>query len=496
MTDNPPRKGFDISQALKPAKAVLPGIGEVAVRIRTVSFLKWFGDGERARRWQDGAEFLRILLRERVALPDNLEEADGPGLNAAIVDALDTDQLEAVAEQLLLAAGPVFRSLGARRKRDAEQGQIPELAGTGDEGKPSERLLAGARRYQLDFEAGQKDAARRLTETLGVGSVIRELDRHNKLTQLSRGLDSINLGTIGQTRFEHLARGDRFGRAFREHDTLSKLFAANSQIGTIGNLSKYLGLNRMDSDRWTEVSRMLGLGIPSSVLAAAQGLTASSVLTPFEHEAAAMYRPGYQSIASLALDGEIGRGAASDLLLEYDADRSEAPFFNSVLDTIEALDDDETTPAERIALLETVVRLIRGAGSWATSPVDRNAIIGLIGVLVGILALYPELIPFRGKPEPNKEIVAATAEIKALREDLAASRDAEPRQHIRYVHGRANLRVAPERHGLVIRIVYSDQWVEVREGRGDWARVAVYDYSSDAPVEGWIHRRNLRLVPE
>lgn len=496
MTDDPPRKGFDISQVLKPAKAVLPGIGEVSVRIRTVSFLKWFGEGERTHRWQDGAEFLRILLRERVAPPEDIEEKDKAGLDSAVVDTLDSDRLEAIAEQLLVAATPIFRSLGASRKRDAEKRSAPEPVETGDQEKPSERFLAGARRYHLDYETGQKNAARRITETLGIGSVMSELNRHNKLMQLSRGLDSLNLGTIGQTRLEHLASGDLLGRAFREQTTIGKLFAAGSQFDTIGNLSKVLGLTQMDRERWTSASRILGLGISSSVLAAAQGLTASSMLSQFEREAAAMYRPGYQSLASLALEGEIARGAASDLLHQYDAGTGEAPLFDSVLNAIEALDDVEAPPEDRLAVLESAIDLIRGASGWAKSEIQKAGVVALIALVASILSLYPDLVPFRDDAEPNKEIVAATAEIRALREHLSASRDEGSHKHIRYIHGRANLRVTPERQGLVIRIVYPDQWVEVRDARGDWARVAVYDYASDAPVEGWIYRGNLRVGPE
>ena len=48
----------------------------------------------------------------------------------------------------------------------------------------------------------------------------------------------------------------------------------------------------------------------------------------------------------------------------------------------------------------------------------------------------------------------------------------------------------------MLRIVFPDQWVDVREARGEWAWVAVYDYASDAPVEGWISRRNLFHTPQ
>ncbi|MDV3458210.1 SH3 domain-containing protein [Sphingomonas sp. HF-S4] len=494
--DVSPKKSFDISQALKPAKAVLPGIGEVSVRIRTVSFLKWFGEGERRRRWADGADFLRVLLRERVAPPEDVEEADKPGLDAAFVEELDSGQLETIAEQLLVAATPIFRSLGASRKKGANTEGSADTVGSDGEGRPTDRLLVGARRYLLDFETGQKEAASRITQSLGVGSVMRELHRYNRLAELGRTVDRLSLGMIEQTRLEQLARGDAFGRAFGEHDTISKLFAATAQIGTIGNLSKLLGLTQMDRDRWISASRLLGLGISSSVLAAAQGLTASSMMSQFEREAAAMYRPGYQSLASLALEGEIARGAASDLLHEYDTERREAPLFDAVLDAIETLDDDEASPAERLALLETVIGLIRGAAGWARSEVQKAGVVSLIAAVAAILALYPDLIPWRGEAEPNKEMVEAVAEIKGLRADFEAARDVGDRKHIRYVHGRANLRAAPERQGLVIRIVYPDQWVEVRDARGDWARVAVYDYSSDAPAEGWIHRGNLRVAPE
>ena len=82
-------------------------------------------------------------------------------------------------------------------------------------------------------------------------------------------------------------------------------------------------------------------------------------------------------------------------------------------------------------------------------------------------------------------------EIRVAADD-AARRDGDRERHIRYIDRPAPLRVEPDAHAHLVRTVYPDQLLRVRDTRGSWAYVDVYDYASDQPISGWISRARLR----
>jgi len=499
MTGKTPPKPFDITTALKPPTALLPGIGTVSLRVRTVSFLQWFAKGDKAGRWADGLAFVRALLLERVAPPEPEEGEDIAGLPLNLVDTLSAAELETIAGELIDKAAPIFASL--RPRKDAE---APESSGEDDfetqdppDGIPaSDRLLAGARAYRADYDASQEGMMARLAEAGGATSLARHLPMLNPLSDIQSALGVQKMSYLAQ-QVELASRGFLGSSPFRDVDALRELLPRMRAANAIADLTSGLKVASMDRGLWTSANKMLDLGLSKAVLDAVLGIReAPDLVSEIELKVAAMLRPGYQSIASLALNGTIAQGAASDLLRVYGAPPTDAPIFASVLDAVAALDDPEATESQRLALLHRLIGLFSRTANWVHGEIDLAALLALVAAVASVLALYPELVPFRKDPKPSPEMIEAVNEIKGLRSDMKAARDAGSRTQIRYVHGKANLRAEPEGGGLLLRIVYPDQWVEIRDTRGDWARVAVYDYASDAPIEGWMSRRTLHVDPD
>lgn len=488
MPDAPTSKPFDISQALRPARAGLPGAGEVRVDIRNVSFLRWFGNGERRRRWDDGPAFLRMLLTDRAALST---EGDAPPIDPAVIEAIDADGLETVALQLLVDAGPVFGSLSRRAGRTGVSTFATDDPATTV--RATERLLIGARAYLTDFETGQERMSKQLNEVLGGESITRQMTLLQEANAARRMLNPLGAGIVSN--FHQIAKGDVVGSKLLEL-ARSGSFASHGLLASLGVAPNMVGSTLLGQRQWSSINDMLGLGISKSILAATQGLDTSSILSQIDRRAAAMFRPGFQSIAALALGGDVERGAASALLSEYDTFEAGGPVFGSVLAAVAALDDEEAPPADRLALLQSIIAFVSDAMSWAKTEVDKAGLFSILGAVAAILTLYPELNPWHTPEKPSAEVVRATSEIRALRTELHASRLADEHKHIRYLRDCANLRASPDRNGVLLRVVYPDQLVNVHDTRGDWARVTVYDYASDSPIEGWMNRRNLRASPQ
>lgn len=489
----------DIAKLLKPLSVDLPGIGPVVLRVGTVGFLAWFGDAEKAGRWHDAGAFLHAFLRERVGPPEDEENDLGPTLELTTLDALDADQLEAIAETLLHRMEPMFSLV---RDEEAEVGESTPLLELSTDGlaPAAGRLLSAVRGYDRNSKASHQRMLDRLTTTFELGTVAREMSRYQKLLAMQRDYQKL---IARQDDIEKLTRGAstlaQIGRLYSEGRIGGalhpKLGVTIPNFAAIGAMPQLLGIGALQTSLWPTANKLLGLGISDTVLKTAMGLSGlSDFASSTERAAAALFRAGYGTVASMAVEGAVAAGAASDLLAAYDLPVGDASTLLAVRGAVTVLDNPDASDADRLSRLEVILRFFAPALHYTRAEFEKAGLIALLSLAIAILTAYPTLQAMLDEAPPNKEMREAVDQLKALRGDLENAQHAPQETRIRYVHGRVNLRAEPRRDGLVLRFVYPDQWVEIRDTQGDWAWVAVYDYASDASLEGWIYRANLHRV--
>lgn len=255
-----------------------------------------------------------------------------------------------------------------------------------------------------------------------------------------------------------------------------------------------------DHSRWAQiVNGRFNLGIDPKVFRVATGF---DVLEPLIGSVAAaklagMARPGFQAVAELALHGLTGQSVSADALQAYDAPNADAPFLAAVIESISVFDDAGISNAERAEVLQRLILAFERARAFLSAEYQKAGLLEAIGLAVASLALALQLIEMNSGPPPV-ELQEANSHLAAILTELQSSRDGEASgsRSIRFVRQVTHLRAEPHRDGLVVRLVYPDQWVRVIDTNGEWARVEVFDYRSDAGIEGWINRRNLRMKPE
>lgn len=532
--EKPTKKTFDLAAALRPLAVDIEGLGEVRLSLRSTSFLEWLKEGEKRGRWTGTHEFVRNLIRER-----SEEGGEHPAVDAKKLAGLNGGELDAAADAIVEKAGAIFTSFASRgRKRSDPPPDDPLPPLDGETG--SERLYRLAKHYRDDYDAYNRrlfedmkrtidplgelrnslgafdrlpkligateefrklvtpsfvERQRSIAEQLGATGVYRDMER-NRLAIASAG-DLLNRQTLVD---EHRAIAAQLADAFSPLRTVRE---AMQGLSIAGDLARKLDLGSIAADRaaWAKlVSSQFALGITPDVISAMSGIQESAsaiAASTVAAQAAALLRPGYRSAATLALEGIIGRGVTADLLHDYDnADRDRAPFFASVIESVSVLDDPDATEAEQISALQRLIVAFEAIRGFLKAEYQKAGIVAVLALAVAVYSALPDNCPT--PIQQPLEIRQAAEQIKAMSADLRLERERadERRNRIRYVRGPVNLRAEPHRGGLVIRLVYPDQWVQVLETKGEWARVEVFDYRSDAGIEGWINRRNLRATPD
>ena len=273
-----------------------------------------------------------------------------------------------------------------------------------------------------------------------------------------------------------------------ELSSLSSVARAFAPIGRFDNL--------FSATKWArELGKGFDIGISRSILDAAYRKTAMAAVGSSDSLSfARMVSPGFGILSSLGLSGAVARGAVADLLQHYD-ESNRAVVFGAVAEAIEVLDRAEQPLDELVPGIERAWHAITLALNALpkSDVVGRKALYALIILLLTVytaVSSYATLVIQRAGPTAI-QIEKLMADVDASRAD-ADARHADDREHVRYLGARAPLRTAPNGHATMIRVVYPDQLVRVREAQGDWAYVEVYDYQSDQPISGWINRRHLR----
>jgi hypothetical protein len=258
------------------------------------------------------------------------------------------------------------------------------------------------------------------------------------------------------------------------------------------------------------IGRQFDIRLPAATLAAMSALTTSSVIADAVR-AHSFFPPGFQMAAALGLENSVARGLAADVLRYYDTPVLNAPVFAEVRESTAIVDAGTLAEPEAISFLQHVAGWLMSAIRAEPDIIRRNGLLSallfvmaVIGCYTGIaalvvgqhsLAVAEESLAAAKAGPTHDDVEALIKETRAVREAVKAGQHGEADAHdrIRYVYDRTPLRTEPHPHGLVLRLLYPDQLLRVIEERGNWVQVEAFDYSTDAPIRGWVNRRRLRL---
>jgi hypothetical protein len=441
-------------------------------------------------------------------------DAPDPELQAA--RALTREQAEVAAREILKAAAPLlaprkFIDPKTRKLREFRADDLDPLELI--EGESScERLYRLARSKLAYHQARSREMLEQLKVEQGLRGLAFPSDRLAVLAKATSAYDRVlrdiarPYSTLGRSpslrSFEKLAMATALDEHMRLARQLSTPYSPLSQIrNTVDKIvglkpmSPMLGATRFlnEAASWDRILKDQ-FGFVGTLSRSSASLTRASSGTARAAELAVL-NPGFRAVAMLGIEGVIARGAAADILAHYEDRSGEATSpFSSTLAGITIIDTAEEDPAAAAGALEAAWAILLGMLDWVKDEVQRAGLIALLALLVAVHADWVAMQPQETSgPVPGK-IDTLTSEVTALRMDIAA-RSAQADNGLRYVHAPAPLRADPNGKALLIRLIYPDQILRLIERNGDWAKVEAYDYPSDQPVRGWVHRRNLRRLP-
>ncbi|WP_420143972.1 hypothetical protein [Sphingobium sp.] len=280
----------------------------------------------------------------------------------------------------------------------------------------------------------------------------------------------------------------------------SKLHRLSSVIGD--TLAKHYDdlwadHNRFGSALYTAKAFGLGLGraqldVLSGAITGAlplDTLSATGILKKF-------FEPGFRSAAALGISGAAGQGLVSDVLRSYDKSAAiEAALFSAVVDSVHVIGDPGASAGEVGNALHIVIAAIESLRQYVRKEYEKAGLIATLALIASLVAIWISLNPDHSSEiSMLKEVREANQQLGSIRNELRDDVTRTASSQIRYVHAATPLRTSPGREGLIIRRVYPDQWLRVLESKGDWAHVEVFDYQSDASIDGWMHRSHLRRL--
>jgi hypothetical protein len=491
-----------------------PGIGAVRVSLYTVGFLRWYNEREAAGGWRDAEAFVRRLLKDR-AVPQG---GDAKKLDPTAVDRMSHEDVEAVATAALDQAQPAS---GADRR-------LSDGAESDDGTRPaSMRLLSLVRARAERSNAQTLETAAKIKkqmDSLAIGrSHFKSIE---SLSSLSKSIGGISAAARAVELTRSPAYEAAAGLALK-HDQISRLFAPTAlsvfrdRKSVIDEIVKpsFIAQNALSGrgSRLDELVRgttalrdafpalgfareansLFSLGLSRPALQAIAGTGAFAALRDSESLAILkMAKPGFGLTAALGIDLAGPRGVVADVLNHYD-EADLAPVFGAVTAAPATL--DETIDVERIAAAIELAWNRISIALAATPKTDRVTITGLLTIATFLIALWSAVL---GQLTYNASSEAPTkTQMEQVHQDIARSHEdalatnTDHDRFIRYLDQPASLRAEPDGHAMPVRRVYPDQLVRVRETRGRWALVEVYDYQSDQPISGWLNRAHLRRGP-
>lgn len=533
--------------AAAPASFKVPTIGDVEIAHSSTRFLNWFSE----LAITEGAEVFRAMLRDhgrgagqRTPLdPDVIARLDPDALRQGA-----SAFLAAAGPQLRprWIRDPSSSSPGGVRERTLNEVEDVAAKPDEDEFQCLLRILALSaedinlgRRHQIAKSAAQTSKVARTGLTPGILAqtrIIKELTSTGHLNSMIENLPSNRLkGLISEAsgasaliqRHELLTsiRTDMIP-AYLQRGALDALQQRESILrtagllgahpkgtpglagggvynqllsGTLRNLSASRALASVPrpGDWLKDINSALGLGLTAQIIAAAATIQASPL--PHPAELSPYMRPGWQATAAVGVARDDARPAARAALATYDdaeavenemlaATIAIAHRIDAIEGTEDSLPEELVTAAEIawgkfLALRETVGEELRKAGLVASVA----CVLSLAGV-VGTGIAIP--IAMSGPTAAQHEALMRQSDA-VLREEEQTTRDAllDDARSLRRVTKPCLARTAPDRDAPEIVTIYPDELVRVTGERGDWVKVEIYQYGSDALVTGWTPRK-------
>ncbi|MEJ6789132.1 SH3 domain-containing protein [Brevundimonas sp. BR2-1] len=499
----------------------LPERGLVTIDAGSRNFDDWADEGLRRKRWTDGLGFVRDLLSERGRTPaDASEDPDTMPLMLTPDDipGLADEVLHAFAEGLVRSAMGFWRprlERGARGKisKIAEADADAALASTPGE-TPADRLFRIVQRKLQDQKlAVDREAERIQAVTDPFESVMRhrrELEHltssHARLDELmglsaSRRLRDEVLGlTAVSSASERLLQRDNQVQdliaGLNRQDALFKAaFGPLDEMREFGRHWDVIAQSLVQPNWARDIDQLLSLNLSRAALASIGDLASVGRGSSISEATASLLRPGWFYTAEAVLTGRGPRSAGAAVLTNYDIALPSDVLLAHALGDLHELDADETTPDDFWARLSQTIKY--GLARWGhLTTAQRNATAGLLLLLIPAYSAALQTVEFLDKSH-EREMSAATeaahAELVKIRELLEQNRaDARAARDDRSVSQKTNLRTDPDSRAQVIRLVFTDELIQVLEVDGDWAKVKVVDYRSDGATIGWLPQSRLR----
>lgn len=521
-----------------PAAFTVPSLGDVEIHHRPARFLEWFA----GLITTDGAEVFQAMLREHGRRP-----GEDALLDPAGIAALDTGALRAGAEAFLNAAGADLRPRwirdpaqpGAVRERTA--GEDEDLSPRSGEDE-LERLVRILKTASDDAKLGRRHHAARVSNSVsravragltpGILAQARDLTTLGQVNKMIADLPGNQLkGLISQTRglsaltpnpgllsgirsdlSPAYLRGGALESLRRQESLLRSMgLLGASQKGLLGlaqggvynqllggalrnlSVSSLLAPVPRPADWLKEINSVLGLGLTAQLLAAAATAHAAPAGDPAE--LATFMRPGWQATAAIGMARDDARPAARVVLTAYDADMEpQGELLTAAVAIAHQLDEtDETLFARILAILEPMWSRIVSLSLGETDEVRRQAIFVIATLVITYAQLHVgnEALKVAQAGPTAAQLEALSSEATTvLREEQQKAREAQrdDAQRFRQVTERCVARAAPDRDAPAIVTIYPDQLIRLIDEEGEWVKVEVFQYDTDAIVTGWTPR--------
>jgi hypothetical protein len=282
-------------------------------------------------------------------------------------------------------------------------------------------------------------------------------------------------GAIGAANYESIAK------AIEQAVGLGSPFSKQ-----MAEVNRSLSLFGRDIQREFGLVKMQSVDFASLATSDAISGTAAGISRTLQDN---LFKSGFLATAELAQVGRIGKGLASEILDHYDIQSGEvAQLFQQSVELVRFDDNDQLASGDD-AVTKKLSQILEKL-SDLISKSDKKDALGLNELLTFLTLILAIAIAYDQNGDSQQLIELGNREIEIERKSQEARED--ERKFIRYVIGKTPLRIEAHREAQLMRYIFPDQWLRVIGAKGNWLFVEVYEYSTDKPIRGWVHRGNVR----
>ena len=512
------KTGFDLSEFSNPVLISAEGFGDVSLDIRTAAFNRWFENGEKESRWDDGKSFTRELFKDRSeivetgSVPNNekidaLNEAAINSLAQAVIDVSATvffsqsDQSEKKDDQTELSASDALYHKAKENAEYYRQQSIRMLKQMREMTESPliklEKMLGPTYKLQKEMERmarglgtfsyADKVALGLTSDAIGSSQYLNNLKSVSSATQLAHTKVFGNLAAITQAG----SIGKELNAAVLGMDTASRLVREQLKTSRLFNERFHLGI---DPKIFSSVGKF-------PELSSLQATTMSKVL-------ADLGRPSAFNSAILAMQGIAPKGVLADVLKQHVSpiDLSHAAKFRTAFEGITSIDD---TFFEGKTLSQAIISTNNSLEEERRRPTDLEYAAFLLALLVALITMRMWYLAEVSNDYQQQQIEISSSSatsvdmdevIEAIKNSSTEISKSITKQgvddpNVRFIHTDVRLRVEPHIEAQVIQFIFPDQIVRVVETKGHWAKVEIIDYRTEKQVRGWVPRSMLRHDP-